>query len=124
MKKIEMAEVKKAILDGIAEFEESTVDYYLHISEDGEIVYGASDADESIVYSIPYERYGFTLEDIEADECNDFCTIKDAIYAHEVDGDDIFEEIVENLCTQANKWLEEQEGGKARFKQLLDELYK
>lgn len=119
-KRIELSEVKKQILSGLAEFQEDHVDYYLHVSEDGDIVSDVAHADESLIYSVPYERYGFGVEDIEADQCNDFCTIKDAIYAHEVDGDDIFEEIVENLCTQANKWLEEQEEGKARFKQLLD----
>ena len=107
-KRIELSEVKKQILSGLAEFQKDHVDYYLHVSEDGDIVSNVAHADESFIYPVTYESYGFTLEDIEADQCNDFCTIKDAIYAHEVDGDDIFEEIIENLCTQANKWLEEQ----------------
>lgn len=107
MKKITIEQVKQQIVDYAPEFEENTVDYYLHITAEGDIVYGYSKADETLVYSVPYERYGLQIEDISA-ENNQEKQEKDLIYSHEVDGDEIFEEIAKNLCDQANKWLEEQ----------------
>ena len=105
-KTIEIAEVKKQILEGVAEFEKETVDYYLHLTEDGKIVSNVSDADESFICSVPYERYGLREDGTDENSSNE--NSANIIYAHEVDGDDIFEEISRNLWTKANQWLEEQ----------------
>lgn len=104
MKKITIEQVKQQIVDYAPEFEKNAVSYYLHITAEGDIVYGYSEADETFIYSVPYERYGLQIEDISAENNQE----KDLIYYHEVDGDEIFEEVAKNLCDQANAWLKEQ----------------
>lgn len=100
--KITLTEVKNQLLEGIAEFETSHVAYYLHMTEDGEIVSDAAHTDETFIYTVPYERYG--LENVSDRRYNE---VQDTVYSHEVDGDEIFNEVAENLCNQANKWLKE-----------------
>lgn len=83
-----------------AEFEPEHIDYYLHITDDGEVVDNFSKADKSFVCSLRPSDFGLTQEEYEAAEN------PEAIYSHEVDGDPIYEEIVENLLKQAQKYLE------------------
>ena len=83
-----------------AEFEPEHIDYYLHITDDGEVVDNYSKADKSFVCSLRPEDFGLTQEEYETAEN------PEAIYSHEVDGDPIYEEIVENLLKQAQKYLE------------------
>lgn len=85
---------------GAAEFEPESIDYYLHITDEGEIVDSCSKADKSFIYSLRPEDFGLTQEEYKAAEN------PEAIYQHEVDGDPIYEEIVENLLKQAQAYLE------------------
>lgn len=102
MKTIELEQVKNQLLAGVAEFETNHVAYYLHVTEDGEIVSDAAHADETFIYVVQYEHYG--LENVSDERYNE---IQNTVYSHEVDGDEIFSEVVRNLCSQANKWLKE-----------------
>ena len=82
-----------------AEFERESIDYYLHITEAGEIVTDRSQADASFICRVPLEEHGITPEDYQQAE-NPEC-----IYAHEADGDLIFERIVEDLVQQAAEYM-------------------
>ena len=83
-----------------AEFEASSIDYYLHILDNGEIVDDAAKADATFICRKSLDDFGFTIEEYKAAET------PGAIYAHEVEGDPIFEGIVADLLKQANKYLE------------------
>ena len=83
-----------------AEFEETGVDYYLHITADGEIVPNMYKADETFISSAHPTAYGYTLEQWQSGEVS-----SEDIYDHEVAGDPVFDEIVRELTDQANAWL-------------------
>lgn len=85
-----------------AEFERDSVDYYLHITDDGEIVDSVDKADCTFICHLSPEDYGMTTEEYQAAES------PEAIYAHEEDGDPIFERIVADLYSQAKKYLDDQ----------------
>lgn len=82
-----------------AEFERDHIDYYLHITDAGEIVDDVRKADKSIVCTLTSEDYGMTLEEYQTAEN------PEAIYDHEVDGDPIFERIVDELYREATEYL-------------------
>lgn len=82
-----------------AEFENDHIDYYLHITDSGEIVDNASKADKSIICTLTPEDYGMTLEEYRTAEN------PEVIYDHEVDGDPIFERIVNELYQEAAKYI-------------------
>ena len=95
---------KKAIKEWIqaheaAEFEERAVCYYLHLTDTGEVAYSADKADESFIVRVPIEEYGLTLDEYQHAES------PEAIYAHEVDGDPIFERIIDELYRQAEEYI-------------------
>ena len=83
-----------------AEFEETGVDYYLHITADGEIVPNMYKADETFISSAHPTAYGYTLEQWQSGEVS-----SEDIYDHEVAGDPVFDEIVRELTDQANAWF-------------------
>lgn len=83
-----------------AEFEPESIDYYLHITDAGEIVDSCAKADKSFICSLHPEDFGLTQEEYETAEN------PEVIYQHEVDGDPIYERIVENLFKQAQRYLE------------------
>lgn len=85
---------------GAAEFEPESIDYYLHITDEGEIVDSCSKAGKSFIYSLRPEDFGLTQEEYKAAEN------PEAIYSHEVDGDPIFEKIIDNLMRQALNYLQ------------------
>ncbi len=133
MKKITIEEVKKAIWESEFTCDEDSVIYYLQVTDDGEVVNGSlKKADEQFDYHVAYERYVGEYD--EYDKYKDYDEnyrkekyeedLRKAIDDCEVDGNEIFEEAAKNLCDQVNKWFDEQEQGKACFKQLLDEVLK
>lgn len=83
-----------------AEFEETGVDYYLHITADGEIVPNMYKADETFISSAHPTAYGYTVEQWQSGEVS-----TEDVYDHEVAGDPVFDEIVHELTDQANAWL-------------------
>ncbi len=83
-----------------AEFEETGVDYYLHITADGEIVPNMYKADETFISSAHCSAYGYTVEQWQSGEVS-----TEDVYDHEVAGDPVFDEIVHELTDQANAWL-------------------
>lgn len=83
-----------------AEFEETGVDYYLHITADGEIVPDMYKADETFISSAHPTAYGYTVEQWQSGEVS-----TEDVYDHEVAGDPVFDEIVRELTDQANAWL-------------------
>lgn len=83
-----------------AEFEPEHIDYYLHITDAGEIVDSCSKADKSFICSLRPEDFGLTQEEYETAEN------PEAIYQHEVDGDPIYEQIIDDLMSQARDYLE------------------
>lgn len=83
-----------------AEFEESGVNYYLHITADGEIVPNMYKADETFISSAHPTAYGYTLEQWQSGEVS-----TEDVYDHEVAGDPVFDQIVRDLTAQANAWL-------------------
>ena len=89
-----------------AEFEKDHIDYYLHITDSGEIVDSASKADKSIICTLTPEDYGMTLEEYQTAEN------PEVIYDHEVDGDPIFERIVDELYQEAAKYIDGMVGRK------------
>lgn len=82
-----------------AEFEERAVCYYLHLTDTGEVVDSADKADESFTARVPIEAYGLTLDEYRRAES------PEAIYAHEVDGDTLFERIIDELYRQAEEYI-------------------
>ena len=83
------------------EFENDRVDYYLHITDSGDIVTDILNADESFIAHVYPESYGFTADQWERGDVS-----KDDIYDHEIPGDPIFDAIVRELTEKANAWLE------------------
>ena len=95
---------KKAIKGWIqeheaAEFEAREVRYYLHLTDTGEVVDSADKADESFGVRVPIEAYGLTLDEYRRAES------PEAIYAHEEDGDPLFERIIDELYRQAEEYM-------------------
>ena len=95
---------KKAIKEWIqeheaAEFEAQEVCYYLHITDSGEVVDSVDKADESFIVRVPIEEYGLTLEEYQHAES------PEAIYAHEVDGDPIFERVTDELFRKSEDYM-------------------
>lgn len=95
---------KKAIKEWIqeheaADFEEREVCYYLHLTDTGEVVGSVDKADESFIVRVPIEEYGLTLDEYQHAES------PEAIYAHEVDGDPIFERVTDELYRQAAEYM-------------------
>lgn len=86
-----------------AEFEETGVDYYLHVTSDGKIVPNMYEANESFISSAHCSAYGYTVEQWQSGEVS-----SEDIYDHEVAGDPVFDEIVRELTKQANAWLEKE----------------
>lgn len=82
-----------------AEFERDHIDYYLHITYAGEIVNDVRKADKSIVCTLIPEDYGMTLEEYQTAES------PESVYDHEVDGDPIFERIVDELYQEATEYI-------------------
>lgn len=83
-----------------AEFEPESIDYYLHITDEGEIVDSCSKADKTFICSLRPEDFGLTQEEYETAEN------PEAIYQHEVDGDPVYEQIIDDLMSQARDYLE------------------
>ena len=83
-----------------AEFEPDRIDYYLHITDEGEVVDDYSKADKTFICSLRPEDFGLAQEEYKAAEN------PEAIYQHEVDGDPIFEKIIDNLMSQALNYLQ------------------
>lgn len=102
MKKITVEEVMKTLRENAsAESEGTDVVYYLHITEDGEIVSGCQDADETFTVSRDQRDY-FGDHDAEyPDDWGACCA------ATEDDPDSDFRAICEDLTAQANAWLAE-----------------
>lgn len=106
-KKLTKKQVFEQLVDNAsAEFEglgeQKTVRYYLHVKEDGAIVDNYHDADATFVEDIPYRCYADTVEEFENIE--------------ELFGDAYenmswkpFAEVVEDLTSDANEWLEKVE---------------
>ena len=86
-----------------AEFEETGVDYYLHVTADGTIVPDMYKAHETFISSAHCSAYGYTVEQWQSGEVS-----SEDIYDHEVAGDPVFDEIVRDLTAQANAWLEKE----------------
>ena len=82
-----------------AEFERDHIDYYLHITDAGEIVNDVRKADKSIICTLTPKDYGMTLEEYQTAEN------PEPIYDHEADGDPIFERIVDELYRAATEYL-------------------
>lgn len=97
---LEEAIIKYIATQPAAEFEASSIDYYLHILDNGEIVDDAAKADATFICRRSFDDFGLTSEEYEAAES------PEAIYSHEVEGDPIFEDIVADLLKQANEYLE------------------
>ena len=101
MKKISTEDVVGYIKDHVAaEIDNHGVTYYLHITDDGEIVDSCADADFSATVDLGPADYGMTAEAYAAEETPDF------IYAHEVIGDQLFDQVVKDLADSANEYLE------------------
>ena len=83
-----------------AEFEPESIDYYLHITDEGEIVDSCSKADKTFICSLRPEDFGLAQEEYETAEN------PEAIYQHEVDGDPVYEQIIDDLMSQARDYLE------------------
>lgn len=84
-----------------AEFEEEKIVYYLHIKDDGTIADDVSAADASFTCELSPEDFGLTQAEYAAAES------PEQIYAHEVGGDPVYEQIVDNLLAQATAYLAE-----------------
>ena len=82
-----------------AELENAYIDYYLHITDAGEIVDDVRKADKSIICTLTPGEYGMTLEEYQTAES------PESIYEPEVDGDPIFERIVDELYREATEYL-------------------
>lgn len=82
-----------------AEFEKDRIDYYLHVTNDKEIVEDRFKADQTFIYHLTPADYGMSQKEYEAAEN------PETIYSHEVDGDPIFERIVDNLLDQVNQYF-------------------
>lgn len=82
-----------------AEFEEEKIVYYLHIKDDGSIADDVSAADASFTCELSPEDFGLTPEEYATAES------PEPIYAHEVDGDPVYEQIVDDLLSQATAYL-------------------
>ena len=94
------AEIKNYIQTAAAaEFEDDKIVYYIHISDDGSLLKGCEDADETITCELSPEDYGMTEEEYRTAEN------PEAIYSHEIDGDPIYERIVDILFEKANKYI-------------------
>lgn len=102
MKKITTEEVMQALREySSAESEGTDIVYYLHITEDGEIVNGCQDADETFTASRDQRDY-FGEHDAEyPDDWGACCA------ATEDDPDSDFRAICDELADKANAWLEE-----------------
>ena len=97
--------VRKALVENQSiEFESDRADYYLHITDCGEIVPNVQSADESFIAHVYPESYGFTAEQWESEDFS----VED-IYDHEVPGDPVFDAIVREFTDKANAWLENNE---------------
>lgn len=83
-----------------AEAEGDGVDYYLHVTSDGEIVPNMYEANETFISSAHCSAYGYTVEQWQSGEVS-----TEDVYDHEVAGDPVFDEIVHELTDQANAWL-------------------
>lgn len=83
-----------------AEFEDDKIVYYIHISDDGNLLKGYEKADKTITCELSPEDYGMTEEEYRTAES------PEAIYDHEVDGDPIYERIVDTLFEKANKYID------------------
>lgn len=83
-----------------AEAEGDGVDYYLHVTSDGEIVPNMYEANETFISSAHCSAYGYTVEQWQSGEVS-----TEDVYDHEVAGDPVFDEIVHELTDQANTWL-------------------
>lgn len=95
-------DIRNAIKNNISvEFENHSIDYYLRITDDGEIVDSVDKADCTFICHLSPYDYGMTMEEYHSSES------PDEIYSHEVDGDPIFEKIVSDLYFQAKKYLDE-----------------
>ena len=84
-----------------AEFEKEKIVYYLHIKDDGSIADDISTADASFTSELSPEDFGLTPEEYAAAES------PEPIYAHEVEGDPVYEQIVDDLLSQATAHLAE-----------------
>lgn len=82
-----------------AEFEGDKIIYYLHMKADGTIADDVSDADASLTVELSPEDFSLTAEEYAAAEN------PEPIYAHEVDGDPVYEGIVDALLSQATAYL-------------------
>lgn len=82
-----------------AEFEGDKIVYYLHIKADGTIADDVSDADASLTVELSPEDFGLTRAEYATAES------PEPIYAHEVDGDPVYERIVNDLLAQATAYL-------------------
>lgn len=81
-----------------AEFEAEHIVYYAHIAEDGSLADDCSKALETFTCRLHYSDYGFSKEEYDNQEN------PEGIYAREVDGDPLFEEILDNLYKQASEF--------------------
>lgn len=104
IKKITTEDIMTALRENAsAESEGTDIVYYLHITEDGEIVGSCQDADETFTVSRNQRDY-FGEHDAEyPDDWGACCA------ATEDDPDSDFRAICEDLTAQANAWLEEQD---------------
>lgn len=84
-----------------AEFEEGRIVYYLHVKDDGTVADDSDSADASLTCALSPEDFGLTPEEYATAES------PEPIYAHEVDGDPVYERIVNDLLAQATAYLAE-----------------
>ena len=96
----QLVDTTSAEIEGLGE--ETKVCYYLHVKEDGTIVDDYQKADATFVANTPYWRYADTLEQ--------FQNMEDLFDdAHENMNWKPFKDVVEDLTSQANEWLEKGE---------------
>lgn len=90
MKKLTIEEVSRALIENSSmEMEGDKARYFLHITDNGEILSGQSGADES------FSAYTDAPE-VDYDWREEFETLDN----------DAFREVCEDLCKQANEYLE------------------
>ena len=104
MKKFTVSNVMKALKDNQScEFTSTGVTYYLHVTENGDILPAFYDADETFTVSVPCEKYGLSLDQWQDEDS----TFSETVYDQEVPENPVFKGVCEDLTSQANAWVEE-----------------
>lgn len=98
---ITKAAIRETLINSVsAEFESDHIDYYLHIYDDGTIAPDVSLADATFKCAVFPSDLGITEEEYGSNDLD-----KDRIYAHEIEGDPVFDAVVDDLYKQACDYL-------------------